>query len=203
MSLALKVDYENMPNQSNNIRNIALEINNKLLYIYQKVSEMHTHWYGKRYNELVTRFNELAPQLNQFLEVIVSEVPYIFEEIANKFSEIDIQQKVGTERKESYQKIEEITIINDIGMKYSQNEVATYQAEIITAIQSTKELMDSMQNVEEQIILQCDGADEFRTQFKTLANSFKQVLDNVEKQFRELMDKDRELIENAEKNNTI
>ena len=67
---------------------------------------------------------------------------------------------------------------------------------------SAKELMDSMQKTVEQIILQCDGADEFRSQFRNLVSSFKQVLDNVESQFVELMNKDRAQIEKAEKLNT-
>ena len=50
MENQIKIDYENMPNQSNSIRGQAIEINNKLLAIYRKISEMHICWYGKRYN---------------------------------------------------------------------------------------------------------------------------------------------------------
>ena len=62
--------------------------------------------------------------------------------------------------------------------------------------------MDLMQKTVEQIILQCDGADEFRSQFRNLVSLFKQILDNVESQFVELMNKDRAQIEKAEKLNT-
>lgn len=202
MSSEVRVDYENMPSQSDNIRNAALELNGRLTAVYQKVTEMHAHWYGKRYNELVTKFNELAPQLNQFLEVIVAEVPYMFEGIANNFSEVDIQQNIATARKESYKKIEEIPVIDDVGMRYIQEEVANVQTEILSDFTSAKELMESMQKTVQQIVLECDGADEFRRQFRTLTNAFKQVLDNVEAQFTELMNKDREAIETAEKSNT-
>lgn len=202
MSSEVRVDYENMPSQSDKIRNTALELNGRLTAVYQKVTEMHAHWYGKRYNELVTKFNELAPQLNQFLEVIVAEVPYMFEGIANNFSEVDIQQNIATARKESYKKIEEIPVIDDVGMRYIQEEVANVQTEILSDFTSAKELMDSMQKTVQQIVLECDGADEFRRQFRTLTNAFKQVLDNVEAQFTELMNKDREAIETAEKSNT-
>lgn len=202
MSTDIKIDYENMPNQSNGIRNAALEINGKLLDVYQKIYEMHAHWYGKRYNELVLKFNELVPQLNQFLEVIVTEIPYMFEGIANNFSEIDIKQNVAVVRKESYQKIQAIEIFNDVGMRYLQSEVEPYQTEIVEDFHSAKDFMDEMQKTLEQIVLECDRADEFRNQFRILANTFKQVLDNVETQFTELMNKDREQIENAEKANT-
>ena len=63
MENQIKIDYENMPNQSNSIRGQAIEINNKLLAIYRKISEMHICWHGKRYNELVTKFNESTIKL--------------------------------------------------------------------------------------------------------------------------------------------
>ena len=111
MEKQIKIDYENMPNQSNSIRGQAIEINNKLLAIYRKISEMHICWYGKRYNELVTKFNELAPQLNLFLEAIVGEVPYMFEEIANTVSDVDIKQNVAVPQKREYTKNTGITSI--------------------------------------------------------------------------------------------
>ena len=132
MSSSLKIDYESIPNQAENIRNTALEINDKILDVYKKVAEMHVHWYGKRYNELVSKFNELASQFNKFLEVIVSEIPCMFDKIANNFSEIDIQQNVATARKEGYKSIQEIQIFNDVGMRYLQSEVDPYQTEIVS-----------------------------------------------------------------------
>ena len=137
MENQIKIDYENMPNQSNSIRGQAIEINNKLLAIYRKISEMHICWYGKRYNELVTKFNELAPQLNLFLEAIVGEVPYMFEEIANTVSDVDIKQNVAVPQKESIQKIVEgYTIKNNTG-NYKQ---VIECADILGRL--TKELMD-------------------------------------------------------------
>ena len=112
------------------------------------------------------------------------------------------QNKFATARKEGYKSIQEIQIFNDVGMRYLQSEVDPYQTEIVSDFRSAKELMDLMQKTVEQIILQCDGADEFRSQFRNLVSSFKQVLDNVESQFVELMNKDREQIEKAEKLNT-
>ena len=52
---------------------------------------------------MVTKLNELAPQLNLFLEAIVGEVPYMFEEIANTVSNVDIKQNVAVPLKESVQ----------------------------------------------------------------------------------------------------
>ena len=97
----------------------------------------------------------------------------------------------------------ELRILRQVDKRWSiQEEVANVQTEILSDFTSAKELMDSMQKTVQQIVLECDGADEFRSQFRTLTNAFKQVLDNVEAQFTELMNKDREAIETAEKSNT-
>lgn len=202
MEFSVKIDYENIPTQSNSIRNYAKEINMHLINIYRKVSEMHIYWYGKRYNELVAKFNELVPKLNQFLDVIVTEVPYIFETIANNFSEVDIQQNVSVPQKESVKRLQEIEIIDDVGMRYQSNDIEKIKREIEKELINTKETMNIMNKTVEKIELECCDAQEFRGQLNKLSYSFEYVLNMIQTQFVELMNKDRELIEKAEKSNT-
>ena len=189
MENQIKIDYENMPNQSNSIRGQAIEINNKLLAIYRKISEMHICWYGKRYNELVTKFNELAPQLNLFLEAIVGEVPYMFEEIANTVSDVDIKQNVAVPQKESIQKIQALQVYDDVGMRYISKEV--------------EDIMQEIDRTVDQIKLECDGSEEFRRQFVRLSDAFQYTIGNVESQFSKLMQQDRELMEETERKNNV
>ena len=196
MEKQIKIDYENMPNQSNSIRGQAIEINNKLLAIYRKISEMHICWYGKRYNELVTKFNELAPQLNLFLEAIVGEVPYMFEEIANTVSDVDIKQNVAVPQKESVQKIQALQVYDDVEMRYISKEVEEINNDIMKIFQEIDRTVD-------QIKLECDGSEEFRRQFVRLSDAFQYTIGNVESQFSKLMQQDRELMEEAERKNNV
>lgn len=201
MESQIEIDYENIPAQSKNIRGLAREINNKLLNVYGKIAEMHVCWYGKRYNELVTNFNELVPQFNQFLNVIVGEVPYMFEKIANSISDVDVKYNVAVPQRESVQKIQLLPVIDDVGMRYISAEVDEINTNVVKLLQDAEDTMEGIKRIVEQINIDCDGSAEFKNQFSRLSDAFQYTINNVEKQFSELMKQDKELIETAEKKN--
>lgn len=201
MSDSISIDYENIPAQSKNIRGLAREINNKLLNVYGKIAEMHVCWYGKRYNELVTNFNELVPQFNQFLNVIVGEVPYMFEKIANSISDVDVKYNVAVPQRESVQKIQLLPVIDDVGMRYISAEVDEINTNVVKLLQDAEDTMEGIKRIVEQINIDCDGSAEFKNQFSRLSDAFQYTINNVEKQFSELMKQDKELMETAEKKN--
>ena len=201
MGSQIEIDYENIPAQSKNIRGLAREINNKLLNVYGKIAEMHVCWYGKRYNELVTNFNELVPQFNQFVDVIVGEVPYMFEKIANSISDVDVKYNVAVPQRESVQKIQLLPVIEDVGMRYISAEVDEINTNVVKLLQDAEDTMEGIKRIVEQINIDCDGSAEFKNQFSRLSDAFQYTINNVEKQFSELMKQDKELIETAEKKN--
>lgn len=201
MGSQIEIDYENIPAQSKNIRGLAREINNKLLSVYGKIAEMHVCWYGKRYNELVTNFNELVPQFNQFVDVIVGEVPYMFEKIANSISDVDVKYNVAVPQRESVQKIQLLPVIDDVGMRYISAEVDEINTNVVKLLQDAEDTMEGIKRIVEQINIDCDGSAEFKNQFSRLSDAFQYTINNVEKQFSELMKQDKELIETAEKKN--
>ena len=201
MGSQIEIDYENIPAQSKNIRGFAREINNKLLSVYGKIAEMHVCWYGKRYNELVTNFNELVPQFNQFLDVIVGEVPYMFERIANSISDVDVKYNVAVPQRESVQKIQLLPVIDDVGMRYISAEVDEINTNVVKLLQDAEDTMEGIKRIVEQIDIDCDGSAEFKNQFSRLSDAFQYTINNVEKQFSELMKQDKELMETAEKKN--
>ena len=201
MGSQIEIDYENSPAQSKNIRGLAREINNKLLNVYGKIAEMHVCWYGKRYNELVTNFNELVPQFNQVVDVIVGEVPYMFEKIANSISDVDVKYNVAVPQRESVQKIQLLPVIDDVGMRYISAEVDEINTNVVKLLQDAEDTMEGIKRIVEQINIDCDGSAEFKNQFSRLSDAFQYTINNVEKQFSELMKQDKELIETAEKKN--
>ena len=202
MAKIMNVDYEAMPNQAKQMRAQGKELNNELVGAYKKISDMHNCWYGKRYNELVTYFNELVPQLNQFLNVIVGEVPYMFEKIANTISDVDIQQNVAVPQKESIQKLEALPLIDDVGMRYISKEVDEISNEIMQLLQAAEDSMESVKRTVDNVELECEGSAEFKNEFTTLNNAFEYVINNIKTQFTKLMQADRELMEKAEKENS-
>lgn len=203
MGVSVKVDYDEIPIESKSIRGYAKEINSNLIEVYKEVADMHAHWYGKRYNELVEKFNNLVPQLNQFLELIVGEVPCMYEKIANNFSEVDINQNVTTSQEEPVIKLTKNPIINDVGMRYIEEEVTVAEKSIVSILHDTIDTMEIINRTVSQMELVCDGAEEFNSQFSKLTDTFKQVLNNIETQFNMLMEQDRNLMKEAEKDSTV
>ena len=203
MGVSVKVDYDEIPIESKSIRGYAKEINSNLIEVYKEVADMHAHWYGKRYNELVEKFNNLVPKLNQFLELIVGEVPCMYEKIANNFSEVDINQNVTTSQEEPVIKLTENPIINDVGMRYIEEEVTVAEKSIVSILHDTIDTMEIINRTVSQMELVCDGAEEFNSQFSKLTDTFKQVLNNIETQFNMLMEQDRNLMKEAEKDSTV
>ena len=88
------VDYEAMPRQAKAMREYALELNSELRAAYTNIGEMHNSWYGVRYNELVKDFNELIPQINDLLKLVVTEIPFAVETVANNYAQADKGQNV-------------------------------------------------------------------------------------------------------------
>ena len=166
MSSVVVIDYENIPTNSNAIRNYAKEINQKLLDVYKQIEGLHEYWYGQRYNELVAEFNKIVANLNQFLNILVLEVPSVYEQIANEFSNVDIQKNIATIQKEDAIKIQEIEIKKDEGMKFITSDAERIQKLITTDFNDTSTLIDSIQRAMVQINIKCDGIDEFKTKQK-------------------------------------
>ena len=89
MANITNVDYVAIPAQAQNMRALGQELNNELSTAYQSIANMHNCWYGKRYNELVKEFNNMVQQINELLELVVGEIPFALETIANNYSQAD------------------------------------------------------------------------------------------------------------------
>lgn len=203
MSSVVVIDYENIPTNSNAIRNYAKEINQKLLDVYKQIEGLHEYWYGQRYNELVAEFNKIVANLNQFLNILVLEVPSVYEQIANEFSNVDIQKNIATIQKEDAIKIQEIEIKKDEGMKFITSDAERIQKLITTDFNDTSTLIDSIQRAMVQINIKCDGIDEFNSELAKLINVYKDVIANIIQSFTKLMNTAKAQIELAEKTNKL
>lgn len=203
MGAEILIDYENLPRQSSNIRNSAVQINKKLAEVYNKIGNMHENWYGMRYNDLVRGLNSIIPQLNQFLSVIETDLPYVIEAISNNFSEVDIKQRVTTEQKTNIQNIQPIPVVNDIGLRYLDVEVENVRKEVVADLNEIRGIMEDIGGTVGQLVMECDGSEEFKSQFSKLKESFNQSLSNIENTVVEYMNKTKIQIEKAEKANTV
>ena len=197
------VDYEAMPRQAKAMREYALELNNELRTAYSNVGEMHNSWYGVRYNELVKDFNELIPQVNDLLKLVVTEIPFAVETIANNYAQADKGQNVTSAEETSANNIENLPITNDVGMRFMTAEVANTQRSVSEKFDASKELMDKIEAEYNRVEWQSEASESFKARFNKLKNDILMAFDNINNEFSKLMTQTQQDIETTEKANTV
>ena len=198
-----RVDYEAMPGQAKEMRGYGKQLNGEITKVYASIEELHNSWYGKRYNELVKAFNNMIPQLNELLTLVVTDVPYALETIANNYSLADRGMKVTTVSDEGPNKITNRTITNDVGMKFLEEKVLEVQTSISSNFKNAKDLMIRIESVYAKITWQSEAAETFKAQFTKLKNDIVASFENINTQFVKLMQQTQQDIQNAENANTV
>ena len=197
------VDYEAMPRQAKAMREYALELNSELRPAYTNIGEMHNSWYGVRYNELVKDFNELIPQINDLLKLVVTEIPFAVETVANNYAQADKGQNVTSAEETSANNIENLPITNDVGMRFMTSDVANTQRNVSAKFDSSKELMNKIESEYNRVDWQSEASESFKARFEKLKNDILSAFDNINNEFSKLMTQTQEDIENTEKSNTV
>ena len=197
------VDYEAMPRQAKAMREYALELNSELRAAYTNIGEMHNSWYGVRYNELVKDFNELIPQINDLLKLVVKEIPFAVETVANNYAQADKGQNVTSAEETSANNIENLPITNDVGMRFMTSDVANTQRNVSAKFDSSKELMNKIESEYNRVDWQSEASESFKARFEKLKNDILSAFDNINNEFSKLMTQTQEDIENTEKSNTV
>lgn len=197
------VDYEAMPRQAKAMREYALELNNELRTAYSNVGEMHNSWYGVRYSELVKDFNELIPQVNDLLKLVVTEIPFAVETIANNYAQADKGQNVTSAEETSANNIENLPITNDVGMRFMTAEVANTQRSVSEKFDASKELMNKIEAEYNRVEWQSEASESFKARFNKLKNDILMAFDNINNEFSKLMTQTQQDIETTEKANTV
>ena len=164
---------------------------------------MHNAWYGIRYNELVKDFNGLVEQINELLDLVVTKVPFTIETIANNYSKADKDQNVVSAEETAVNKIEELEITNDVGMRFMTEDVENTQRTISEKFEQSKELMNKIQAEYDRVDWESEASEAFKAKIKELKDSITMAFDNINDQFIKLMTKTQQDIENTEKANTV
>lgn len=197
------VDYEAMPRQAKAMREYALELNSELRAAYTNIGEMHNSWYGVRYNELVKDFNELIPQINDLLKLVVTEIPFAVETVANNYAQADKGQNVTSAEETSANNIENLPITNDVGMRFMTAEVANTQRSVSEKFDASKELMNKIEAEYNRVEWQSEASESFKARFNKLKNDILMAFDNINNEFSKLMTQTQQDIETTEKANTV
>jgi len=203
MAKITSVDYEAMPNQAKQMRNYGKDLNTQVTTAYQSVDEMRKSWYGKRYNSLVQEFNKIIPNLNELLDLVVGEIPFAIETVANNYALADKGAKVTSAVKEAPRKITNITESKEVGMRFLTAEVSDTQTKVTKNFQTSKDIMNTIEGEYKKINWSSEAADTFRNKFTTLKNSIVKSFEDINSQFTQLMNQTKDDIQATENANTV
>lgn len=203
MAKITNVDYEAIPSQANQMRTYGQELNSELTNAYTSIQNMHNSWYGKRYNALVKEFNELVPEINELLELIVGEIPFALETIANNYSQADRGSKVTSAAKTAPKKVSSLAMPNDVGMKFITSEVTDVKSKVSTNFKNAKSKMDTIESAYAKIKWQSEASEAFRTKFLKLKKNIVEAFNNIESSFSKLMQQTLDDIQSTENANTV
>lgn len=203
MAVIETVDYKRMPLQASEIREEAKALNKEMIVAYESIKNMHEVWYGIRYNELVQSFNNMIPALNDLLTLIVSEIPYALETIANNYSIADSGQTVVAANDETPNRIQNLLTSNDVGMRFLTLEVDEVKQEVSRKFSNARESMDKIEAIYSKVVWESEASQAFKSKFTALKNEIATSFENINTQFKKLMEQTEQDIENAEKANTV
>ncbi len=203
MSKNMRVNYEEMAIQAKIIREDGKQLNDQIIKIYAYLKDMHEFWYGKRYNELIKAFNNMVPQLNEMLSLIVSRLPYSLELISNNYSIVDKKQKETVEHDEKPNRIENLEITNDVGMRFLSEQVISIQQEISRCFKIAKEKMDKIEIEYKKVLWESESAHIFEREFGEIKEEITAFFEEINVAFKKLIKQTEDDFERMEKINNI
>lgn len=198
-----EADYEAIARNAKEIRNYAQELNNELTTGYQRITDMHNVWYGQRYNSLVGEFNNIIPQLNELLDLVVGDIPFTLETIANNYSQSDKGANVTSAQKTAPNRIMDIAIHNDVGMRFITEEVESIQSQVVSNLDNAKSKMETIDSTYRQIPWKSEAAEAYESTLTRLKNEIIASFENIKSQFTKLMSQTQQDVQSAETSNTV
>lgn len=203
MAKIMNVDYRAIPAQAKQIRTYGQELNSEMTTAYQSIGNMHNSWYGERYNALVKEFNSLIPEINELLELVVGEIPFALETVANNYSQADTGSNTTSAAKTAPTKISTLTISHDIGMRFMTSEVSATQQSVSNNFKKAKDKMNTIESAYGKIQWESEAATAFATKFRKIKNSIITAFESIETSFTKLMNETLANMQTTENKTTV
>ena len=203
MARIQEVNYKEIPSKVRKMRDAANEINGEIVNSYTKISAMKSNWHGTRYNELAKKCNSIIPDINKLLKLVVTDIPFALEQVANNYSKADRGSKIVSEQQIASRNIPEITMTTEETMKFITSEVTNVKNAVSTSFTKTMSKLDEYQNVFNSINWNSEAADIFKREFKAAKVKVSSALNDIQELFTTLMRQASEDIQAAESGNTL
>ena len=202
MANIASVDYEAIPGKTLEMKRIGQTLMKEIQGAYTDVENMHSVWYGKRYNELLGDFNNLVPKVNELIDLVWGEIPYTLEIVANNYAKADGVSIRAAERANPT-KIIELSIPSDTGMRFESSSVLSVRDSVVGKFNNAKNEMDQFQTVYIGINWESDASRVFEGRFVSLKSQVVEAFNTISNSFQRLMTETEEDIQSTETNNTV
>ena len=199
----IKVDYEAIPRQAMSMRTHGKELNKEISAAYATIAEMHQFWYGQRYNALVKEFNKIIPSVNELLELVVGEIPFTLETVANNYAQADRGASVTKAAKESPTKVTDLTLPADVGMRFVEADVTSMQQNVSNNFKNAQEKMNVIEAEYAKISWESEASEAFKAKFKKLKTDIVKAFEELNTSFTKLMNETKADIQRTESANTV
>lgn len=202
MANITQVDYEGLPTQAGLIRTEGKNLYDNLKKLFQEAENMHSNWYGIRYNSFITELNSMIPAVNDILRLVVDDIPIALETVAKNYALADGAAPKAVNEKE-LPTVESVESVTDVGLRFVSTSVATNKTNIETYISNSVQNLSTIQTYWSEVVWESDAATAFGTKFETLKSSIENALNSVKSNLTKLMAAAEEDISLAESNNTV
>ena len=204
MGKVIRVDYESIPSQAKSIRESGEQINALLINVYNQIGNMNNCWYGKRYNTLVKEFNEITETINQLLNLVVGEIPYALECVANNYSQAVEDINVVSANNKAPKTINKISITNkNNGVRFMSKQVNTIKETILSDLQKVCDYMNSINSKYGNLRWNSEVSDSFKNKLQKISTDVVSAIDSIKSEFSNLVIQAQNDMQSAENNSMV
>ena len=197
------VDYEEIPRRAKEIRAYGQDINKLMLNAYKDVQNMKNDWYGQRYNLIVDQFNSLAVDVNKLLKLVVGDLPYTLEVVANNYAQADTGTNVTTAQNTAPTNIAAIPRSTEEGLRFISTNVSEAKTRVEREFNESIEKMNLIGTAFGKIVWSSQAATEFSEDFSTLKANIIGAFNGIRVMFDKLVKEAIADIEKAESANSV
>lgn len=199
----IESDYEATYKQATPILETAQALNRNIGNVYGTIGNMHTVWFGIRYNELVQAFNNMIDDLNSVLKLVVTDIPFSLKTVANNYSQADRGVNCGPAEQVGSTPIEALPTPADVGMKFEEAPVTEYKGRVENYISQAISNMQQIETLFNQVHWESEAATNYRTSLKNDREKISRAFDDVKQTFATKMTQSIEDINRAESSSNV
>lgn len=200
-----QANYGIIARQAKDMRKKGQTLNINFTNIHSELdTTLKNGWSGKRYNKLAQIFNKIVPTLNTALNVIVDEIPYNLQLVANNYSQADADYNCTTATHEAPRKIKELgkTDEND-NIKLLSAQVRASEKKVSRNIEDAIVKLNEIVKLFDGIAWQSEARERFKENLHKYQNDIKKTFEEIQTIISTYMTKAATKADAAESANTI